>query len=86
MYRYMHIKEIRDKIEAIPESTFIKWEAEVKNIKEDYKLFFTDLIVTYISKIQQDQRPKSILGNFLIMLWLLETVGIIEIKHDIYDK
>jgi hypothetical protein len=82
----MYIKEIREKIDAIPEATFIRWEAETKNIKEDYRLFFTDLIVTYISKIQQDQRPESILGNFLIMLWLLETVGIIEIKHDIYSK
>jgi len=82
----MHIKEIRDKVEAIPESTFIKWESEIKNIKEDYKLFFTDLIVTYISKIQQDPRPEIILGNFLIMLWILEIIGIIEIKEDIYSK
>ena len=82
----MFIKEIREKVEAIPEETFHKWEAEIPNVKEDYKLFFTDLIVTYVSKIQQDPRPESILGNFLIMLWLLETIGILEIKHDIYSK
>jgi hypothetical protein len=82
----MKIEEIRERVESIPISTFKKWEAETNNIKEDYNTFFTDLIVTYISKIQQDPRPESILGNFLIMLWILETIGIIEIKHDIYNK
>lgn len=82
----MHLQEIREKVEAIPESTFHRWELETHNLKEDYKVFFTDLIVTYISKVQQDPRPESILGNFMIMLWILEAIGVIEFKDDIYNK
>ena len=82
----MKIEEIRKKVEDIPEYKFNRWNAETENIKEDYNIFFTDLMLTYISKIQQDIRPKAMLGNFLIMLWILEEIGIIEIKHDIYYK
>jgi hypothetical protein len=82
----MKIDELLEKIKNIPIEKFMKWDSETNNISEDYNVFFINLLIAYISKIQQDNNEKSLLKNFLIMLWLIEDIGIIEFKEDIYIK
>ncbi len=82
----MNLNELRKKVEDIQPDTFEKWETETSNITPDYVNFFTELLFTFLSKVQQDRRPESIFTNFLFMLWILEEVGIIEFKDDIYFK
>lgn len=82
----MNLNELRKKVEDIQPDTFNKWEIEASNITPDYVNFFTELLFTFLSKVQQDRRPEIIFTNFLFMLWILEEVGIIEFKDDIYFK